>query len=77
MLTTCQNCKEEVDVAMYFYNHMITKEKYFLTQATEYKALVTGKAICPCCGMDIKKTFSSIISNKDIVKLAIWKETHK
>ena len=77
MLITCQSCKQEADVAMYFYNHMIAKEEYSLSQTTEYRARVNGKAICPYCGAEINKTFSSIISNKDIVELAIWKEVHK
>ena len=77
MLITCNNCKQEADVAMYFYNHMIAKEECFMSQTTEYRARVNGKAICPYCGMEINKTFSSIMSNNDIVKLATWKETHK
>lgn len=77
MLITCQYCKEEVDVSMYFYNHMITEEHFFLSNATEYKAFVIGRAICPCCGSEINEKFSSIIYNTDIVKLAIKKENNK
>ena len=74
MLITCQHCKQEVDVPMYFYNHMIIEEHFFLSNATEYKAFVIGKAICPCCGSEINEKFSSIIDDTDIVKLAIGKE---
>lgn len=77
MIVTCQHCKEEVDVSMYFYNHMITKEQFLPTDAVEYKAFVIGKAICPFCGAEINKKFSSIISRKDIIRLAIGKEINK
>ena len=77
MRITCQNCKEEVDVAMYFYNQLIATEEIFLTQTREYEARVRGKAICPCCGSEINETFSSIIPYSKIIELATGKETNK
>ena len=74
MRITCRHCKEEIDVAMYFCNHIITKESSFCDRYIEYEAAVTGKTICPCCGTEINERFSSTIYNDDIVRLAIGKE---
>lgn len=74
MLITCKHCKETVDVSMYFYDHCIQTKTAYMTPIAEYTAIVRGKAICPCCGSGINEIFESIISNKDIVGLAVWKE---
>lgn len=77
MRIACQRCKEEVDVAMYLYNHMITKEQSLFEGLTEYRAAVLGKAICPCCGNEMHEKFSSLITGADIAELAIGKELNK
>ena len=77
MLITCKHCKETVDVPMYFYDHLIQTKVYYMTPVEEYTAVVKGKATCPCCGSGINEVFASIISNKDIVRLAIGKENNK
>jgi uncharacterized protein (UPF0212 family) len=48
-----------------------------MTPVEEYTAVVKGKATCPRCGSGINEVFASIISNKDIVRLAIGKENNK
>lgn len=77
MIVNCYYCKEDVDVALYFHQHIITSTTFHNYGTIEYKASAVGKAICPCCGYEISKSFSSIISNKDIVKLATGKELIK
>lgn len=71
MKITCKRCKEEVEVAMYFFNKRITTKCYLPGDPEEYHAVTFGRAICPCCGAEINEKFSSMISSKDIVQLAI------
>lgn len=77
MLIICKHCKETVDVPMYFYDHCIQTKILYMEPISEFTALVKGKAICPSCGSAINEVFKSIISNKDIVRLAIGKENNK
>ena len=68
----CDNCKNEVRVALYFCNkHIITHEENALNNATSYEAICTGITICPICGCEIKKLFKKTISGKNIVELAM------
>ena len=69
MKITCNCCKQEVEIPMYFYNERITTESYMQFGTEEYKAFIDGKAICPICGNEIREIFHSTISKKDIVWL--------
>lgn len=71
MRITCEICKEEVDVSMYFYDTRVDKAQFLPSDPILYRAVTNGRAICPSCGADISKTFSSFISSRDIVRLAI------
>ena len=73
MRITCNCCKEEVEVALYFYNQEIAVVDYFPSAEKGYRAATSAKAICPCCGVEINKRFASEISSNDIVQLAIGK----
>ena len=67
MRITCNNCKQEVEVPMYFYNERITTTSYHQFGTNEYKAFIDGEAICPLCGDTIHEIFYSTISKKDII----------
>ena len=68
---TCKNCRQEVEVAMYFYGaEIISQASYDEPGKQYYKAKVSGKATCPVCGMDIHETYWDDISTKDIINLA-------
>lgn len=77
MKITCKHCKNTVDVPMYFYDHRIHTATDFMTMAKEYTSLVRGKAICLCCGSEIDEMFLSVISKKDIERLAIGREINQ
>lgn len=70
MKVTCNNCKQEVEVPMYFYNERITITSYLQFDTEEYKAFIDGKAICPLCGSAIYEIFHSRISKEDIIWIA-------
>jgi hypothetical protein len=73
MITTCKCCREEVEVNMFFYNRKILSTRLMPDDLEDYRAVVRGRAICPCCGAEINEEFSSLISRRDIVRLAIGK----
>ncbi len=64
----CEHCNKEVDVVMYYYDTHIVTHEYMYT--TDYEAVVQGKAMCPSCGAEVKKTFHRFITPKDIIKFA-------
>ena len=68
----CKNCKQKVEVPMYFYDARITTHDSHMVREKDeyYRAIVNGKAICPKCGTEIRETFYSEISDKDIIKIA-------
>lgn len=70
----CPNCKEEISVNMYFYNPYIIKESEILSDREDYQATVRGKAICPMCGMEVEKQFTSTIYTSEIIQLALKQE---
>ena len=68
----CDGCRNDVDVVLYFSDkRIITHDENALTLGTTYEAFCRGEAICPICGCTISKVFHKLISNKDIVDLAI------
>ena len=69
MRITCNYCKEEVDVAFYFNDALITTEENFYEGYIYYRAQARGRAICPACGKTIDKRFTEHITKKDIIKL--------
>ena len=77
MKIICKYCKNTVDIPMYFYDHRIHTATDFMTTAKEYTSVIWGKAICPCCGSEINEMFSSVISKRDIERLAIGKEINQ
>ena len=67
---TCNECKEEVVVPLYFYDIRILVEDNPMNMRREYTASAIGKAICPCCGNEICERCRNPIFNDDIIKLA-------
>jgi hypothetical protein len=70
MKVICNNCKQEVEVPMYFYDERLTTTRSHLQLIGEYEASINGMAICPFCGNTIRETFHSMISKEDIIRLA-------
>lgn len=67
---TCNKCKEEVAVPLYFYDVRILVEDNPTTMHREYTASALGKAICPYCGAEIHEHCRCPIFNDDIKDLA-------
>lgn len=67
---TCNKCKKEVVVPLYFYDVRILTEDNPMTCHRSYTASALGKAICPECGNEIYEQCCSSIYNDDIVELA-------
>ena len=74
---TCKNCHQEITVPMYFSDVRITTESYSLYDTKDYRAIATGRAICPLCGMEVNEIFSGLITKSDIVKFATERNTSK
>jgi PHP family Zn ribbon phosphoesterase len=68
----CDNCKQKSYVALYFYNpRIITYDTTICDgQNQRYDALVTGKAICPRCGLEIIKEFKKEVTKAEIIAIA-------
>jgi Zn finger protein HypA/HybF involved in hydrogenase expression len=74
---TCKHCKQEVSVAMYYFNaKILTHENAHVAGEQHYEAVVSGKAICPKCGKEIIEIFKDDISTGAIIKLARAKRLH-
>ena len=67
---TCNKCKEEVFVPLYFYDVRILVEEDPASMRREYTASAIGKAICPCCGNEIREHCHNPIFDDDIKDLA-------
>lgn len=67
---TCDNCKQKVNVEMYYYDERLICLDSPIYDSKCYEAAVDGKAICPYCGMTITKRFKKEIYLEDIIKLA-------
>lgn len=73
--TTCDKCKEEAEVAFYFYDVRVLTERIFGTaDGVEYTASALGRSVCPHCGAEIRKQFCSTLYRSDLVELATRKE---
>lgn len=70
----CNNCREDVEVSMYYHDTRVVAQAMFPSDVKEYVAYTRGKAICPMCGHEIHKEFKESLSTKDIIELAIRKE---
>lgn len=73
---TCSKCKEEVMVPLYFYDVRILTEEEPMYRNKTYVASAIGKAICPCCGNEIREHCRNPIYNDDIVALATRRYSH-
>lgn len=73
---TCNKCKEEVVVPLFFYDVRILVEDNPMTMHREYTASALGKAICPQCGNEIREHCCTPIFNDDIIKLATRRYSH-
>lgn len=67
---TCDRCKQEVTVPLYFYDIRILIEDNPVNMEREYTASALGKAICPECGNEIREHCKCPITLSDIKKLA-------
>ena len=67
---TCNRCKQEVVVPLYFYDIRILVEDNPVNMNREYTASALGKAICPNCGNEIQEHCKSLITLSDIENLA-------
>jgi hypothetical protein len=57
---------------MYFYDFDIaTRDSSDTPDAKIYTASMKGKTICPKCGREMERLFTSKITNKDIQELAL------
>ena len=74
MNITCKACKQEVDVALFFYDAHIQKVEDPIHCFSYSRALCRAKAICPCCGQEIHEYFEKDISKQTIIKLATGEE---
>ena len=74
MNVTCKACKQEVDVALFFYDAHIQKVEDPIQCLSYPIALCRAKAICPCCGQEIYEHFEKEISKQTIIKLATGEE---
>ena len=68
--TVCNKCKEEVAVPLFFYDVRILFDDDLMSKYRGYTASATGKAICPCCGNEIREHYSCPIFDSDIKDLA-------
>lgn len=76
--TTCDKCKEEAEVAFYFYDARVLTQRIFGTSDEfEYTASVLGRSVCPHCGVEIREQFSSTLYKSDLIELATRKEIRR
>jgi predicted nucleic-acid-binding Zn-ribbon protein len=73
---TCNKCKEEVAVPLYFYDVRILVENDPMDMHREYTASAMGKAICPKCGNEIYEHCRCPIFDSDIKDLATRRYSH-
>lgn len=74
---TCNKCKEKVSVPLYFYDVRILVEDDRINMTQYYTASAMGKAICPCCGNEIREHCRNPIFKDDIIELATRRYSHE
>lgn len=67
---TCDACKSEVDVNIYYYDYRITTESWHSLDDISYVAEVRGKALCPCCGATIQEHSRHTLTKGEIIELS-------
>lgn len=67
---TCEKCKSEVDVHLYYNDYRITTTTWHDIKDPEYTAEAKGKAFCPCCGTVIHANFKHTLYKDEIIELA-------
>lgn len=73
--TTCDKCKEEADIAFYFYDaRILPRDMTGTMDSVEYAALALGRSMCPYCGTEIRRQFTSALFRGEIIELATRKE---
>lgn len=72
---TCNHCRNEITVPMYFSDVRITNASYMKFDEVEYRAMATGRAICPRCGSEVKEICSNVFSKQDIIDFATKRYT--
>lgn len=74
---TCNKCKEQVRVPLYFYDVRIIVEDDRINMTQYYTASALGKAICPRCGNEIREHCRNPIFKDDIIELATRRYSHE
>ena len=67
----CNNCKNDVRVAFYFYGERIVTHDSVIDCGQNYEAIVNGRAVCPACGKEINEIFHKTISKESIIDIAV------
>lgn len=72
---TCNNCRQEVRVIMYFNNEKILISESFHEPGKKYYGVMCyGDALCPACGEIIRARYDRTLSREDIIKLAVGED---
>ena len=74
---TCKNCRQEITVPMYFSDIKITTEVYTTFDTKDYRAMATGRAICPLCGAEVYEIFNGLITKSDIISFATKRNSNQ
>ena len=72
---TCNHCRNEITVPMYFSDVKITSGAYMPYDTVDYRAVATGRAICPVCGHEVNEICSNLFSKQDIIDFATKRYT--
>ena len=67
---TCDKCQSDVDVQPYYYDCYIKTETWHNIGEAEYIAIARGKALCPCCGAEIREESRHALTKGDIIELS-------
>ena len=73
---TCDACGETAVVNMHISHPAINFYRDGFHGTLCYSAKAQGRAICPKCGAEIVKHFTSEITASDVIDLALRREIH-